>query len=179
MQCEDDELDAFVDVVDLEEHAWVGAVASEGQYGGGDLEDAEIEDDHGEDGAEKPRGADNEMESRVQDKRLSSDHPPPSKGGEGSVDVPGTSADEPFEDNADGVGNDTPGGDEKGPKVNCVVALECSEDFEVDEERHVNGEGKHGDEDGGACCVFRKGPPDDTAITSRLKVHDALRPESD
>lgn len=49
LEGEDDKLDTFVDVIDLEPHAWVCLVTSECQDGGRDLEDAEVEDDHDED----------------------------------------------------------------------------------------------------------------------------------
>ena len=71
------------------------------------------------------------------------------------------------------MGDDTPRGDEKGPKVDCVAAPEGGKDFEVDNEGHVDGKGEHGNEDGGASRVWRQGTTDDAAVTAGMEVHDA------
>ena len=52
---EDDELDAFVDIVDVEKSAGVFLITAKGEDGGGDLEDAEVEDDHDQDRTEDAR----------------------------------------------------------------------------------------------------------------------------
>jgi len=102
---------------------------------------------------------------------LSCHHPPPAKGGEGGVDLPRAAADEPFQDDAEGVRHYAPGCHEEGPEVEGVVPLEGLQDFQVDEDAHVDCEGEHGDEDGGACGVFRERSTDDAAICSREEWH--------
>lgn len=52
------------------------------------------------------------MQPGVEDEGLACHHAPPAEGGEGGVDVPGAGPDEPFEDDAKGVGDDAAGGDE-------------------------------------------------------------------
>ena len=121
---------------------------------GGDLEDGEVEDDHDEDGAEDLGRPDYEVEARVEDETLASDHAPPSERCKGCVDIPWTRTDEPFKDDAKRVAHDAPGGDEQGPEVDCVAALEGREDFDVDEGCHVDGKGEHGDEDRGSRRVW-------------------------
>ena len=78
------------------------------------------------------------MEARVEDERLPGDHAPPAEGSEGCVHFPGTAADKPFKYYTGRVGYDAPGCYEDGPEVESVAALEGGEDFEVDEEGHVD-----------------------------------------
>ena len=52
MQGEYNELDPLVDIVDGQEHARIGAIAPKSQDRCWYLKDAEVDDDHTEDGAE-------------------------------------------------------------------------------------------------------------------------------
>ena len=72
------------------------------------------------------------MKSGVEDQALSCHHSPPTKRGEGGVDVPGAGSYEPLENDTEGVTCDTPGGDQERPEVDCITTLERVEDFEVD-----------------------------------------------
>ncbi|KAI4139648.1 MAG: hypothetical protein L6R39_006183, partial [Caloplaca ligustica] len=139
LERENNKLNPFVNIIHPQKYTGIRAVRAERQHRGRDLEGAEIEYDDDEHRSQDARVADHEVEARVQDEALAGDHAPPAEGGEGGVDVPGAGADEPFEDDAEGVGDDAPGGDEERPEVDCVAAFEGGEDFEIDDQGHVDG----------------------------------------
>ena len=71
--------------------------------------------------------------------------------------------------------DDAPGGDEDGPEVERVASFEGREDFEVDEERHVDGQGEHGDEYGGARCVLWERTAFDATVCGSWKDDHLVR----
>ena len=109
LEGEHDQLNALVNLEYCQPHAGSPLCAAEFLDSGRDLEEAEIHNDHDEYSAEDALVAHDEMQARIQHQALSGHHAPPSEGGEGRVDLPGTAAYEPFEYHAEGMADDAPG----------------------------------------------------------------------
>ena len=156
LQGEDDQLNPFVDVVNLQPHSRVLLVAAKRQHRGRDLEEQKIDDDHGEDESQHTLIADDEVQARVQHQALARHHPPPAKGGKGRVHRPWTAPHKPLQDNAGRVTHDAPRGQQDGPKVECVTPFEGGENFQVDDEGHVDSQGEHRYQERCSCRIFRQ-----------------------
>ncbi|KAG7146065.1 hypothetical protein HYQ46_005146 [Verticillium longisporum] len=86
-------------------------------------------DDHGENKAQVSRVAVDEVQPRVQNNRLAGDKKGPTDNDHGDIEIDEPRVDaQAFEQEADGVGHETKGGNAKAPKIQAIALLEGKED---------------------------------------------------
>ena len=119
------------------------SIRTKGEDRRGNVEEESVQTDHGQDATQNPRIADDQMQSRVEHDGLSRHHGIPANGDEadGQVNVGQV---EELENEAEGVDDDAPRRNQKGPEVEASMSFEGQEDLQIQLNHIEPGDGGEG-----------------------------------